>query len=120
MKFYLAGPMTGLKDLNHPLFVNETARLRALGYSVVNPVEINPDKNAKWADCMRADIAQLITCEAVACLPDWTSSKGAVLEVQIAKALGMRVCMAQDLIYGHRHCSGNCNQGRNCTCRVTA
>lgn len=96
MKIYLAGPMTGYKDLNFPLFISEAARLRALGHTVVNPQEINGDPAAAWSDCMRADIAQLVTCEGVACLPGFTSSKGASLEVLIAVKLGMNVRMASE------------------------
>ena len=92
MKLYLAGPMSGIKDLNFPLFHQEAARLRAAGYQVVNPAEINLDPAAKWADCMRADIAQLVTCDGIALLPGWMESRGAALEHSIAHALGMH-CM---------------------------
>jgi hypothetical protein len=39
-KIYLSGPMTGLPDLNFPAFHAEAARLRALGYDVINPAEL--------------------------------------------------------------------------------
>lgn len=89
MKLYLAGPMTGIKDLNFPAFHAEAARLRALGHEVINPAEINSDPNAKWLDCMRADIQQLVTCDSVAMLDGWTASKGARLEHHIALELGL-------------------------------
>lgn len=89
MRIYVAGPMTGIADLNFPLFHAETARLRAAGHEVINPAEINADPKAKWVDCMRADIAQLVTCDGVALLPGWPNSRGASLEVHIAQALGM-------------------------------
>ena len=44
-KIYIAGPMTGLPELNFPAFHAEAARLRAFGYEVINPAEINPDKH---------------------------------------------------------------------------
>ena len=50
---YIAGPMTGKQDLNFPLFHREAARLRADGWTVVNPAEINPDPAAGWLACMR-------------------------------------------------------------------
>ena len=46
MKLYLAGPMTGIKDLNFPAFHAEASRLRALGHIVVNPAAVNPDTTA--------------------------------------------------------------------------
>ena len=45
LKIYCAGPMTGLPELNFPAFHAEAARLRAFGYEVINPAEINPDKH---------------------------------------------------------------------------
>ncbi|WP_156773566.1 DUF4406 domain-containing protein, partial [Paraburkholderia tropica] len=61
MKLYLAGPMTGYAELNFPLFRAEAARLRALGFEIVNPAELNADPTAQWLDCMRIDIAAMMT-----------------------------------------------------------
>lgn len=94
MRVYLAGPMTGLPNLNFPLFHAETARLRALGFDVVNPAEINCDPSDGWAKCMRKDIAELVTCDAVALLPNWCDSRGATLERDIWHRLGMHVDLA--------------------------
>jgi hypothetical protein len=98
MKLYLAGPMTGYENLNFPAFHAESARLRALGHEVVNPAEINSDPTAEWATCMRADIAELVTCEGIALLPGWAASRGATLEHHIASTLGMTVIHANELI----------------------
>lgn len=96
-RLYLAGPMTGVEALNFPLFHAETARLRGLGFEVVNPAEVNPDTSTGWADCMRRDIPELLTCDGVALLPNWMKSKGARLEWSIAHSLGMRIDMASDI-----------------------
>ena len=90
-RIYIAGPMTGLPDLNFPAFHAEAARLRALGYEVSNPAEINPDPTAGWEACMRADIAELVKCDGVALLPGWERSRGASLEAHIAHSLDMRL-----------------------------
>ena len=93
MRTYLAGPMTGLPELNFPLFHAEAKRLRDSGHDVVNPAEINIDPDKGWADCMRADIAALVTCDAIALLPGWHQSRGATLEHHIASQLGMQVIL---------------------------
>lgn len=98
MKLYLAGPMTGYPELNFPLFHTVTARLRALGFDIVNPAEINADPNAEWLDCMRADIKQLVDCDGVALLPRWDESRGASIEHNLARDLGLRVFRANQLI----------------------
>lgn len=90
-RVYIAGPMSGLPQLNFPAFYAEAARLRALGHDVVNPAEINPDHGTPWATCMRADIAELVTCDAVSLLPGWENSMGARLEHRIAFDLDMHV-----------------------------
>lgn len=88
---YIAGPMTGLPDLNFPAFHREAAHFRAQGRLVVNPAEINPDPTAGWQTCMRADIRELMTCDEIVMLPGWESSKGATLEHHIAQALELKV-----------------------------
>jgi hypothetical protein len=93
MRIYIAGPMTGIDELNFPAFHAAAARLRALGHEVVNPAEINPDPGASWQTCMHADLAQLVTCDAIALLPGWEGSRGAELERHVAYALGMHVHM---------------------------
>ncbi|MDW3712902.1 MULTISPECIES: DUF4406 domain-containing protein [unclassified Pseudomonas] len=96
-RIYLAGPMTGLPELNFPAFHAEAARLRALGFDVVNPAEINPEPNACWRDCMKADIRELVTCDTIALLPNWSKSRGAKLEHHIACGLGIIRINAADI-----------------------
>ena len=91
IRLYIAGPMTGLPDLNFPAFNRAAAILRAAGYEAINPAEINPDPTAGWEACMRADIAELVKCDGVALLPGWERSRGASLEAHIAHSLGMRL-----------------------------
>lgn len=95
MRLYLAGPMSGLPDFNYPAFMAESDRLHKLGYHVENPAT-NPEQ-ADWAGYLRLALTQLLTCEAVALLPDWEGSKGAQLETHVAKALGMPLLMADDI-----------------------
>ena len=90
-RIYIAGPMTGLPDLNFPAFHRAAAILRAAGYEAINPAEINPDPTAGWEACMRADIAELVKCDGVALLPGWERSRGASLEAHIAHSLDMRL-----------------------------
>lgn len=104
-RIYVAGPMTGLANLNFPAFHREAARLRAEGFEVVNPAEINGGADelvamagmddrqlaAHWRECMRNDIRELVSCDAIVMLPGWEHSRGATLEHHIAKALGIAV-----------------------------
>lgn len=90
IKVYIAGPMSGFSDLNFPAFKEAAVELRKVGFDVINPAELNPSGD-DYATCMRKDIAELITCDAVWLLPGWEKSKGARLEYQIAVILGLSV-----------------------------
>lgn len=94
---YLSGPMTGTPDHNFPAFNLAAQELRELGYEVVNPVEINPDHNMSWHECLRADIKALCDCDVLVLLPGWEGSSGAHLEMHIAHRIGMRIITLQDL-----------------------
>lgn len=97
-RIYISGPITGMPGKNALAFDAASLRLLSLGYDVVNPIDLCPDPDATWAECMRIDIAALVTCNAVALLPGWQQSRGAQLEAHIARQLGMRVMVASEVI----------------------
>jgi hypothetical protein len=88
---YLAGPMTGLPDFNYPAFIATAQRMRRAGFYVVTPAENGLPASAPWAAHMRRDLHAMMDCQGVAVLPGWEASRGAQLEVTVAKALGMPV-----------------------------
>jgi hypothetical protein len=89
MKIYLSGPMTGLPDFNRPAF-NAMAKLFIeRGYDVVNPVDNGLTDSAKWEEHMRAAIKALMDCTHIVMLPGYEKSRGAMLEMHIARALGL-------------------------------
>jgi hypothetical protein len=104
-RIYISGPMTGLPEFNFPAFHAEASRLRALGYSVVNPAEINAGANLSWQQCMRADIRALCDCDTLALLPGWQRSSGAHLEMHLAHRLGLEIVMADALVSGEGVCA---------------
>lgn len=97
-RIYLSGPMTGYNDLNFPAFHAEAARLRALGYEVVNPAELNQDPNATWHQCMRTDLKALLDCDTLALLNGWPQSAGAHLEMHMAHRVGMDIVIAKEIL----------------------
>jgi len=88
---YISGPMTGYPGLNLPAFAAAADTLRALGHEPVNPGENTLGPDPQWADYLRVDLSDLVTCSAVALLPGWHESKGALLEIHVAKELGLAV-----------------------------
>lgn len=89
LRVYLSGPMTGIPDSNFPAFHRWAAKLRADGFEVVSPAEIQ--EAGTWELCLRADLRELCTCEAIALMPGWEGSRGAHLELHVAHRLGMKV-----------------------------
>ena len=89
MKIYISGPITGWPDGNTPAFMAASFALLAAGYEVVNPVHNGLPDSAEWHQHMRADIKMLMDCEGIALLDAWWLSKGARLEHDIARRLGM-------------------------------
>ena len=89
---YLSGPMTGLPDFNRPAFHAAAAALRAQGHVVINPAEVDLGPDASWADYMRVHLTEIARRVArVFVLPGWEGSRGAQLEVHVARALGLPV-----------------------------
>lgn len=93
IRVYVSGGMSGLPDLNFPAFHRAASSLRASGYEVVNPAEMDAADTApkEWHEYLRRDIKALMDCDAIAMLPGYEKSKGARLEKHNAEELGMRV-----------------------------
>lgn len=91
MKVYISGPMTGIPEFNYPAFEDAAQRLRALGYDVVSPHEINPPDGIDhtWEWYLRRDIAGLVECDGIVVLPGWENSRGARVETDLASVLGI-------------------------------
>lgn len=94
IRVFLSDPMTGLPGFNYDAFNAEAQRLRAFGYQVENPAENMPPPCKSWEGYMRISIAQLLKCNALALLPGWMESRGAIIERDLAMRLGMEVVPA--------------------------
>jgi hypothetical protein len=95
--------MTGLPDWNYPAFFEAAAELAEYGFDVMNPASHNGESleealrlvgspenpNHPWSFYMRRDIERLAHADLVCLLPRWQHSKGARIEVQVARSLGI-------------------------------
>lgn len=98
MKVYLAGPMSGYPLHNFPAFDEAAAALRSAGHEVTSPAEIDRahgfDPNdivgeLQYGMFLRRSLRAMLDCEAIALLPGWEQSRGAQIEMAVARAIGM-------------------------------
>lgn len=98
-RVYISGPMSGISEMNYPAFHAAEAKLMEMGYDVENPAN-NPDPEPKtWEGFMRLSVRQVCECDCVVCLPGWEDSRGANVEVALAKTLSMGVYELDDFIH---------------------
>ncbi|MDR1587285.1 MAG: DUF4406 domain-containing protein [Treponema sp.] len=89
MKLYLCGKITG-DDNYRAKFLDAENTLYEAGFYPVNPAACVPS-NTDWNHAMRTAIGLMLRCDGVALLPDWKKSRGAKIEVRLARELGLDV-----------------------------
>ncbi len=91
-RIYLSGPMTGVPDHNFPAFRAAAEHFQQEGWEVVNPADnFGGRTDLPRGSYLRADVALLLQCDAIAMLPGWQASQGAKLEYLLARELGLPV-----------------------------
>ena len=93
MKLYIAGPITGIENYREN-FDQAAVQLVDKGYEVASPTWFDLQGQMlewTWNDYMKATIQMMLNCDAVAYLPGFEASKGSVMEIELAKRLGMDV-----------------------------
>ena len=89
---YISGKVTGIENKAYELFEQAEIKLKNSGYLVCNPMKINHDYHDKsWESYMKLAIKNMLDCDEIYMLKNYTSSKGALLELAIAKELGIKI-----------------------------
>lgn len=90
MIVYISGPITGLPGLNKTAFDSAAAELKAVGFEPIVPHEITAPGDT-WEEAMRSCIRAMMDADAVVMLRGWEGSKGAKIEYDLARAVGIPV-----------------------------
>ena len=95
-KVYIAGKVTGLdKDKAERNFQLAERLLLEEGFEVINPLKVVSVKaqgwNTPWNEAMKHCIEALVGCDFLFVLYNWKDSKGACMEVELAKKLKIPV-----------------------------
>lgn len=94
-RIFISGKMTGLPEWGYPAFHVAAAKWRALGWHVENQAEaFGGDTSLPRTVYMKAAIRALLTCDAIALLPNWMDSEGARLEAMVAREAGLEILEA--------------------------
>ena len=101
---YIAGPMTGIPDINFPAFNKAARKFRDAGLSVVNPAELARGRmNGRDIlpideinQIMSEELEILQRCDAIYLLRGWEDSKGAKRELQTAIERGLRIILESE------------------------
>lgn len=91
---YISGKITG--DSNYKAkFAAAEAKLRKQGHECINPTKLDcvSDK-LSYGTYIELCLTLLRECDTVYVLPDWQDSKGAKLELGIAKMHGKKIIYA--------------------------
>lgn len=99
LKVYISGPMTGYPDWNFPAFHQKAKELKEMGLDPVNPAEnFGGQTDLPRELYMKTDIGQLVECDRIVFLEGWQTSRGAVLEANVAIECGINPL--EDIYYG--------------------
>jgi hypothetical protein len=90
MNIYISGPVTGVPENNLPAFSAAAFRVMDAGHTPIVPHDF-VQKGMTWEDSMRVCIRVMMSADAVLVLPGWEGSRGALVEVRIARDIGMPV-----------------------------
>lgn len=90
---YLSGPMTGLPDYNRAAFNLRAEAFRAAGYTVNNPAEISVTHGTSksYGFYFKRAMRMLLNSDVVYVFGDITESKGAIMELDVAKMAEMPI-----------------------------
>ena len=92
IKIYISGKISGLLESEAlELFEQAEKVCVEMGYEPVNPMKLNHNHDKSWEAYMKEDIIALMGCDAIYMLSNWSFSKGARVEFDLACNLGFKV-----------------------------
>lgn len=98
MKVFISGKITGIEADAEDIFLEVEEYLKNKGCSVVNPMKLPHNHDKTWESYMKETLTELLTCDAIYILSNAKDSKGAELEIRVAKATGIIPIYQDDLL----------------------
>ena len=103
---YISGPITGVEGWQERFIQAENWVKENLDTQIKTPRLIGKrleeelgktEEQIPWEEYMRCCLRELTYCDTIYAMKGWEDSKGAVIEVQLAYALGLRIIFEQKM-----------------------
>jgi hypothetical protein len=94
LQVYIAGPITGIEGLNAEAFKDAEEKIRAKGYLPVLPHDLFDgidDGQMQYDNYIEGCVSALALCPTIVMLPGWENSRGANIEVNIARIMQKKI-----------------------------
>lgn len=89
-KCYIAGKIGDLPEAEYKANFEEGKKeVKELGYAPISPVDLPHNHGRTWSEYMREDLSEMLKCDFVYALRNWTQSPGAKIEVELAHSIGI-------------------------------
>lgn len=108
---YLATKMRGVPGYNAPLFADYAAQIRAAGFTVLSPPELDAELTEIEEPPTKRDIRRLLAnslghlldeADALCLLPGWRDSRGVAAEIALARAIDLPIVVWEPARFGNR------------------
>lgn len=96
-RVYIAGPMSGIEELNFPAFRRAAELVAEAGWTPVSPLDLELNQDAVDGGgtdrhiYLREDFRLLLDCDAILLMRGWSTSVGANAELAVARMIGLDV-----------------------------
>ena len=89
-KIYISGKITGLTPEKATANFEKTETyLREKGLQPINPMNLPHQHGGTWTEYMKEDLKAMMDCGAIYLMANYKTSKGANMELRLARELGM-------------------------------
>lgn len=90
-KVYISLPITGYDIEERRKYAQAVEDLLTKSFAVCNPLKNGLPKDASYEEHMKADIKELLKCDAIFMCKGFGGSNGCMLEHEIAQAIGLKI-----------------------------
>jgi hypothetical protein len=101
-KIYISGAISNLNyDEAFNKFQDAENWFLNYGFFVINPMKLPHQHDKSWESYMKEDLKFLMDCDSIAFLDNYYMSRGAMIELKLAKELKLKTFYRRQVKYEH-------------------